>query len=335
MEMGGGRLVKGKCMVSSSYAGQKYGLWEDYGNSVRALDDSLTRALEPGLAVMKSCARQLRVMAVHALGKAAAECIYHWYNHDTKKIEFRPLGSQWNGLDDNWELSQHESLWRLTRTRNLSLLAPSSRSVCHIADILSPLDTVLNLHMIIDANTGVLEIKVPSLQLDFLLICGESAIRSRQFRGMKIDANQSIDTLVGFKSKLIMLDTHNPENRMAIIPEGEISLNKHANGHIRAAVTYGTASRIQRYSIDNQLRRLVDNATITSKLYLAYIHAFTSYCVPDPFLGRTGTEVALSILGSAPLRSVDCLTEIDVRLLQDIAALTPGRKFYPEHLITM
>lgn len=264
----------------------------------------------------------------------------HWYNHDSRKIELRPLGCHWNSSEDNWELSQHESIWRLTRTGNLSLLAPTSRSVCDIADILSPLDTKLNLHMIFDANRGVLEIKVPSLQLDFLLIRGESAIRSRQFRGMQIDANQSIGTLVGFKSKLIIVDTHDPENRMVIIPEGYVSFEKHiyghnVNSHIHADVTYGTARRIQRYSIDNQLRRLVDNATVTSKLYLAYIHALSSYCMPDPFLGRTGTEEALSILRSASLRSLDCPTEMDVQLLGQIAALTPGRSFYPAHLRSM
>jgi hypothetical protein len=54
--------------------------------------------------------------------------------------------------------------------------------------------------------------------------------------------------------------------------------------------------------------RLMDNGSLHSKLFLAYLHALTSFCLPDPLLQRTGTELALSILRSAAVRSFDRLT---------------------------
>ncbi|UKZ64307.1 uncharacterized protein TrAtP1_005526 [Trichoderma atroviride] len=256
----------------------------------------------------------------------------HWYNQATGSIEFRPIGDPWKPSTKGWILSQHEPYWKLTRAGNISLLSPSSCSALDIASILSPLDTMLHLHMLLDAKTGNLEIKVPRLQLEFTLSKGESAITSRQFRGMQIDSNQYIGTLIGLNSKLVMKDTRNSESRMLIIPEGNIDFKANPEGHMFVDVAYGTASRVQRYLIDNQLRHLVGNATAQSKLYLAYIHALTSYCVPDPFLGRTGTEESLSILKSASIRSIDYLTPDNMQLLQVIANLSPRREYYPKYL---
>ncbi|TFA98909.1 hypothetical protein CCMA1212_009268 [Trichoderma ghanense] len=267
---------------------------------------------------------------------AFAKSHVHWYNHATKSIEFCSTKDPWRLSLDNWTMTAHGGLWKLTRCERTSLVAPGSASAALLATVFSPLDSLLNLHILFDAESNTSAIEVPRLQLEFSLKHGESVIRSRQFRGKQIDANQSMETLVGFESKLILQDSHNKDDRMAIIPEGEISINRdHSTGHMRARVQYGTAHRVQQYTIDSQLRRLIDNATVHSKLFLAYIHALTSYCMPDPFLSRTGTEEALSILQSASIRSIDYLTEDSIQLLRNIAALTPSRKFYPEHLRSM
>ena len=271
-----------------------------------------------------------------SLPRTFAQSHVHWYNHVTKSIEFRSIENPWQFSRDNWIMTQHGNLWKLTRRERTSLVAPDSASAALLATIFSPLESLLNLHILSDAEDKTAVIEIPSLQLEFSLKHGESVIRSRQFRGKQIDANQSMETLVGFGSKLILQDSQKKDDRMAIIPEGKISFHKdHSAGHTRACVEYGTAHRVQQYTIDKQLRRLVDNATVHSKLFLAYIHALTSYCIPDPFLSRTGTEEALSILQSASVRSIDYLTEDSIRLLCNIAALTPRRKFYPEYLRTM
>ncbi|KAL7940125.1 hypothetical protein V8C42DRAFT_356457 [Trichoderma barbatum] len=246
----------------------------------------------------------------------------HWYNHTTNSIEFFPIEDQCR-KSKNWILTQHDGLWKLTHHGRISLLAPNSQTATLLAAVFSPLDQVLNLHMLFNVESNFLKIKVSSLQLEFVLKCGGSVIQSRQFRGMKIDANQSMKTLVGFESKLVLRDSKEPEIRMVIIPEGEISFSRnYSTGHVRANVKYGTAHRVQSYLIDSQLRRLVDNATVQSKLFLAYIHALNSYCIPDPFFNRTETEEALAILESASIRLIDHLTEDSI-------------KFYPDYLRTM
>ncbi|KAL7900457.1 hypothetical protein HDV64DRAFT_291009 [Trichoderma sp. TUCIM 5745] len=117
-------------------------------------------------------------------------------------IEFRPINNPWKSSTQGWTLRQHGGRWKLTQAGNISLLSPSSPSALHIASILSPLDTMLHLHMLLDAETGKLEIKVTRLQLEFTLNKGESAIMSRQFRGMQIDADQYVGTLIGL-NKLV------------------------------------------------------------------------------------------------------------------------------------
>lgn len=88
---------------------------------------------------------------------------------------------------------------------------------------------------------------------------------------------------------------------------------------------------MQAYRIDNLLGRLAANDKVESKLYLAYIHALTSFCLPDPFLRRTGTEEALEILRSASVRAPCRLTQAAHHTLGLIADLAPSRSFYPSH----
>ncbi|RGP60187.1 hypothetical protein FSPOR_10776 [Fusarium sporotrichioides] len=161
---------------------------------------------------------------------------------------------------------------------------------------------------------GTLYIHVPRLQLDFFIKAGESIIRPRQFRGMHIDQDHDFGLPV----------------RMLIVPEGHVQFQR-ASGKVNAAVAYGTAQRVQNYRIDKLLRRLVANTKLESKLFLAYIHALTSFCLPDPFLGRTGTEESIRLLGSASVRAPGPLSTTEQDRLQTIASLSPVRDFYPKH----
>jgi hypothetical protein len=72
-----------------------------------------------------------------------------------------------------------------------------------------------------------------------------------------------------------------------------------------------------------------------SKLYLCYLHALTSHCLPDPLLGHTGTEEALYMLRSAACRSFQRLDNHEAKLLKSISNLTPDRVFYPPHRRSM
>lgn len=65
--------------------------------------------------------------------------------------------------------------------------------------------------MLYDLEHGTLQVKLPHLQLVFYLTRGKAEIFSRQFRGMQISEDQSIGTLLGLKSKLMLHDTHDPQ----------------------------------------------------------------------------------------------------------------------------
>lgn len=77
------------------------------------------------------------------------------------------------------------------------------------------------------------------------------------------------------------------------------------------------------------LGRIVDIGSLQSKLFLCYIHALTSFCLPDPLTQRTGTGKALSILDSAAVRSFDPLHEENLDILNKIASLAPSRQYFP------
>ncbi|RYP24740.1 hypothetical protein DL765_000286 [Monosporascus sp. GIB2] len=57
--------------------------------------------------------------------------------------------------------------------------------------------------------------------------------------------------------------------------------------------------------------------------------------IGDGLTGRTGTEEALRILKSAAVVSFERLENEDIRLLSDVARLSPRRQFYPPHLRVM
>ncbi|KAF4493821.1 hypothetical protein FAGAP_10050 [Fusarium agapanthi] len=75
--------------------------------------------------------------------------------------------------------------------------------------------------------------------------------------------------------------------------------------------------------------RMVPSDKVESKLYLAYLHALTSYCLPDSFLQRTGTEEALTILGSASIKAPTEFSQSACTMVSNIAHLSPKRSYYP------
>lgn len=83
--------------------------------------------------------------------------------------------------------------------------------------------------------------------------------------------------------------------------------------------------------MDSSLRRLLDSNDVSCKLFLAYLHARTSYCLPDPATLPTGTEQAFTILRSKAVESSSQLSQENVNVLAKIAELRPGRPCYPSN----
>ncbi|KAI6313641.1 hypothetical protein MCOR30_010221 [Pyricularia oryzae] len=260
----------------------------------------------------------------------------HWYNDVRKSIEFCPKSSPWEslGLGTGWTLSPFDGdEWRL-QTFNHQLLSPLSSTAEAVGACLQAIEDIEYMHLMLEESIGTLKIELPRLDLGFRLAPGSTGMQSVQFRGMQVDSDQSLGTLGGLASKLL-LTSKSRANRAVIIPDGHVAWRE-SDRHVIVDIAKGSASRTHFYNTDMLLGRLQDNGSLRSKLKIAYLHGVTSFTIPDPLTSCTGTEQALSILQSSAVKSMSSnLSEEDVQLLGKISRLTPSRQFYPRDLCVM
>jgi hypothetical protein len=112
-----------------------------------------------------------------------------------------------------------------------------------------------------------------------------------------------LNTFVGLCNKLI-LKHKNGGKRLVIMPEGNILYQANSD-YICVIIIKDFVTKAHVYYIDNQIGRLVNNRSLQSKLFLCYLYALTSFCLPDPLIHRTRTKQALLILSFATVRLFD------------------------------
>ena len=268
----------------------------------------------------------------------------HWYDRSTGDVEFRPANEPWTRHSSGeWRLVKCEdSKWRLRQPSNgMFLVGAGSQTASAITKILSPLAKPLSIHLLLRPNLSFLDIEIPTLRIGFTLERGLTVLASREFPGMQVHEDQSLGTLVAFRNKLLIKSQHTDEQKVILL-EGHTTCRGRTNNlsdssnpfndHPEVSVNRDVSSNVHSFDVDKQLGGLVDNGSMQSKLVLAYMHALTSFCMPDPLTGKTGTEEALTILRSAALRSFSKLSQANIDILERIAnELTPKRVFYPEH----
>ncbi|KDN67446.1 hypothetical protein CSUB01_06462 [Colletotrichum sublineola] len=256
----------------------------------------------------------------------------HWWDYKKKHVEFRDIATPWNSTTSNWRLVKVcGTSWILTRDDS-TLVNIHSRSAKLMSAIFRPLEDPFWIHIVYRKADPSVFIELPRAILEFSHTPGHQSIHSRQFRGMVIDSDQSFGTLVGLKDRLVLKSDKSghpgiPACRKVLVPEGKISLAK-TNSHIHVHIAKGT-SIVHAYQVDHRLATLVSNNSLQSNLFLAYLHAVTSFVLPDPLTRKTGTEQALSILDSALVKSFYILIPENVALLCQLAQLTPCRSYYP------
>lgn len=249
----------------------------------------------------------------------------HWYNYEAGTVEFREKEKPWTLGLSSWTLIQHGEVWRLSKQGKI-LVDPKSQTGSEVGAILEPLQQSLEMTFVITDDGQKLEIELPRLQLGFYLKQGTSCIFSREFKGYQIDSEQSVDTLIGLKNKLV-LKASTGDDRRVLVPPGKVSFFREKDHVCVTIQTTSGSSHI--YKVDETLGILRDNGCLHSKLQLIYLHGLTSFCLPDPLTSHTGTEQSLSILRGAAVRSFRHLTEKDLILLHAIQALTPRRHYHP------
>ncbi|KAL8381990.1 hypothetical protein RB595_005988 [Gaeumannomyces hyphopodioides] len=268
----------------------------------------------------------------------------HWLVLGQERIEFRPLDMAWRTLkeagpllDEYYVLDFSAAGARLTKAnpRTEAVVDIRSETAQFLHTILRPLESPRFIDITLDQGRSVLKISLQRLRLSFNVGPGGTTIASEQYRGYHVDEDQSLGTLTGLASKLVLRRSYSEtaggqlDTRLVLVPIGEVSFTAGPGDvHARSASrTRDDANHVQHHAfrVDAILGCLRDNSTLGSKLFLCHLHAITTHCLPDKLTGRTGTEEALRILSSAAVQSANRLRGEDVDRLRQIATFGPSR----------
>lgn len=268
------------------------------------------------------------------LPKQLVRGFVHWFDGEEDAVEFRSSSTPWKSSSLNWRLTRVDGGWKLTKGDDETLICPESNTARKLSDVFSPMEERLGLQISHIQCRDKLIIEISRLQLSFELLLGASTLCSVQFKGMKVDESQNIGALVGLQNKLVLCNENGPKERIVLIPQGKVSwegsedvwdYGSGIHSHVLVKIDQSKEEKVLSYIVDTRLGQLKPSGDLQSRLYLVLLHGLTSYCLPDPLTGYTGTERALKILGSAATHSVDLLTQNDINILKLIARLTPGR----------
>jgi len=258
----------------------------------------------------------------------------HWLDIESRTIEFRPLTSQWKSSESNPQVDYRSLEMYYEGKRFLDV---RSRSAQMIYSVVEPLEYSRFIEITIGNQDSTIEVKLPRLNLAFFINNSQN-LECRQFRNMIIDDNQAFGALTGLKNRLVLRDKTDQgrtQYRKVLVPHGTMETDVRGS-HVIIAIDNSKEEIVhvefQAFDIDSTLCRLVGNSSLKSRLYKVYLHALTSHHLPDSLTGRTGTEEALHDLNSAAVWSFKDLESGDLSLLQQIAFLTPARKFSPKYI---
>ncbi|KAJ5801123.1 uncharacterized protein N7518_003191 [Penicillium psychrosexuale] len=257
---------------------------------------------------------------------------FHWLDLETGAVEFRPLNQPWKPSDRNWHLffdpnSPGNMLMQQDSKTLVDVQSPTFQKIGHILKVLDASDEIV----VIRTAFGTLEAELSRLRLKFF-VNDNGRVTSKEFSAL-IDVDQDIGCFYGLKNKLVLVDSSN--NRSVIIPYGSPMISREDH-HVAVTIDLPTGNRAKymHYCLDSHLQVLRGFHPLAI-LYQAYLHAITSFPVPDNLTHRSGTEEAIRILCQECLKSAFPLQNDATETLERIAALTPCRKFYPQHLRVM
>ncbi|TDL21943.1 hypothetical protein BD410DRAFT_828691 [Rickenella mellea] len=220
----------------------------------------------------------------------------HWLHLSNRAIELRPLDTLWISSPKNWHI-------QLPQVGRWTVFRPSSPSVCLIdlrsrtftmfAKCVKPLERRQFVHVEMDGTSNTLSLNLPRFKLSFF-VNAANLIESKNFRGMVIDSDQSVGSLIGLSNQLVLRPRNEdllmlPRSRRIIIPQGDICFKKNAHhSHVEIVTNEDRHLTFYEYKIDTELGYLAGSVHLTNRLHLLYLNALTSHCLPDPLTGRTG-----------------------------------------------
>jgi hypothetical protein len=174
-------------------------------------------------------------------------------------VVFRPRYNPWSSKSDVWRLVQNWQAWRLVS--GVNVLTNMARGTARIlSNILCPLEEKQHIYTVWDTAFYSVLINLSSLQLNFHLDPHDRTLQSRQHRGMVVDPDQTMGTLVSLISELVSKSRSPFQDRLVLIPVPRTHdslavtyIQVPGQHHVSVAVNKDQAYGIFTYSLDTIL----------------------------------------------------------------------------------
>ncbi|KAL1886622.1 hypothetical protein Plec18167_000554 [Paecilomyces lecythidis] len=247
------------------------------------------------------------------------ERCFHWLDLQSETIEIRH--HPWKSRGSDWSLDL--STQKATSSR-VSLVDPQSRLFESIARIFHDFEDRQML-TVLQPLGGPLRVELKRMNLTFYV--NEKGLLQCKELCAEIDLDQDAGTLYGLSSMLVVRSATDSMQRSIITTMGAAEYFRD-EVHVRVRMT--NTGTYAKYDIDDILGRLHCPSEPDLLYNKALIHAFTSFFIPDPLTGRTGTEEALSCLQSGSYQPWTTLSSGSLEILAKLANLSPRREYYPK-----
>jgi Protein of unknown function (DUF3638) len=243
----------------------------------------------------------------------------HWLSLSTQRLEIRRKPAIWKTRPRDWIL---DVLNRRAQRNRVFLVDPHSDLCKRVAGIFRHFQDPQRL-TVFQPMKGKLSVELRHLELSFF-VNKRNLLECRELHA-EVDPNQDAGTLYGFQSKIVLRDVANTQRRSIIAALGQLTY-KRDGMHI--AVRAISSNQYGRFGIDDVLGKLLCPPEPRLLYSKAQFHAFTSFVLPDPLTGRTGTEEALHTLRSGYCQPWTPIGGPE-SILGVIKSLSPGREYYP------
>lgn len=259
--------------------------------------------------------------------KLRDELCVHFINYTTGCLEVRPLSRFWNSKPQDWVINLRTRTGQRKANggiyRLLSRESGIGRSFVQSFEHFERPEGLLA-YM---TPRGRLQVDVSRFELTFFV--NTKGLLQDNKSNMEFDEDQDAGTFHGLLSKIVLRDVKDPSKRSIMVPLSDPEYRL-CGPHMEIAMRRFDTATVGKFDINRVLGRLEtppEPALIFAK---AYLHALTSFSIPDRLTKRTGMEEAFHILRAGASRPWQPFGKMPLKYLAQIAQLSPKRVFYPE-----
>ncbi|KAF4456736.1 hypothetical protein F53441_1172 [Fusarium austroafricanum] len=261
---------------------------------------------------------------------------FHWLNLRTGEVFITSKERPWPDDPHRWYILNLGDL-SCTRSRFYNGLPTKDYIVNPYSPLFNRISRILDSfenrdEILVYQPGGRRNLTVELTRLNISFYTNKNRLLQSPQLQCQIDTNQDAGTWYGLRTKLVCTSLTNPMHRSIIVPLGNLTARSegcHVTVKIEPSGKYG------RFGINTTLGRIDCAPEPTLVFTKALIHASTSFILPDPLTGRTGTEEALEWLQAGISQPWSPLTPPSLSVLSKIAQLTPRRVYYPPEMKVM